>query len=145
MKSNQNDKVLAYFNALSEEQCAEILKNLRNNKEEEEFMGNENKPPGFKTVKVEVEPEEIKKAELYDNIMKEQRKKQLFLNTAQALFLPIHLLQVSKSPYPPAMKEIFVRQESLLEKKSVVLMLSHARRLETRSSSCLSQRSQLGI
>jgi hypothetical protein len=70
-KSNQNDKMLAYFNTLSEEQRAEILKNLCNNKEEEEFMDNENKPPGFKTAKVEVKPEEIEKAELYDNIMKE--------------------------------------------------------------------------
>ncbi len=45
--SNQNNKMLAYFNTLSE-QHAEILKNLRNNKEEEEFMGNKNKPPGYK-------------------------------------------------------------------------------------------------
>ncbi len=31
-KSNQNDKMLAYFNDLSEEQRAEILKNLCDNK-----------------------------------------------------------------------------------------------------------------
>jgi hypothetical protein len=61
-KSNQNDKMMAYFNTLSEDQHAEILPNLCDNKEEEEFMGNENKPPGFKTAKVEVKPEEIEKA-----------------------------------------------------------------------------------
>jgi hypothetical protein len=90
-KSNQNNKMLAYFNALSEEQRAEILENLRDNKEKEEFTGNKNKPLGFETAKVEVKPEEIKKAELYDNIMKEQPKKQLLLKYGLSA-IPYHSL-----------------------------------------------------
>ena len=54
-------------------------------------MGNENKPPGVKTAKVEVKPEEIEKAELYDNIMKEQRKKQLLLKYGSSA-IPSHSL-----------------------------------------------------
>ncbi len=64
--------MLAYFNALSGKQRSEILRNLRADKEEGEFIDNE-----ITNEKIEASAEEVVKAELYDNIMIEQRKQDL--------------------------------------------------------------------
>jgi hypothetical protein len=85
-KSSKNDKMLAYFDSLSDKQRSEILRNLRANKEEKEFIQNE-----IKSETVEVTQEEIQKAELYDNIMKEQRKQKLMLKYGSGA-IPSHSL-----------------------------------------------------
>ena len=63
--SSKNEEMLAYFNALSGEQCSEVLRNLRADKEEGEFIDNK-----ITNEKIEASMEEVAKAELYDNIMK---------------------------------------------------------------------------
>jgi hypothetical protein len=73
-KSSQNIELLAYFDALSNTQRSEILCNLRADKEEGEFMNN-----AIKTEHIEATQDEIAKAELYNNIMKEWRKQNLWL------------------------------------------------------------------
>jgi hypothetical protein len=70
--SSKNEEMLAYFNALSGEQRSEVLRNLHADKEEGEFIDNE-----ITNEKFEASMEEVAKAELYDNIMKEQRKQDL--------------------------------------------------------------------
>ncbi len=74
VKSSQNNKMLDYFNALSDAERKSILRNLRADKEQEQFMRDETKFPTPYPVKVEPTTEEIKKVELYDNIMQEKRK-----------------------------------------------------------------------
>jgi hypothetical protein len=84
--SRENKEMLAYFNALSGEQRSTILKNLRADKEEEEFLetkiGNET---------IEASAEEIAKAELYDNIMAARRKQDLQTKYGSGS-VPSHLL-----------------------------------------------------
>jgi hypothetical protein len=58
--------MLAYFNALSGKQRSEVLRNLRADKEEGELTDDE-----ITNEKFEASAEEVAKAELYDNIMKE--------------------------------------------------------------------------
>ncbi len=70
--SSKNKEMLAYFKALSGKQRSEILRNLRADREEGEFIDNE-----ITSEKIEASMEEVAKAELYDNIMKEQRKQDL--------------------------------------------------------------------
>ncbi len=76
-KSSQNNKMLDYFNALSDAERESILGNLCADKEQEQFMRDETKFPTPYPVKVEPTTEEIKKAELYDNIMQEKRKREI--------------------------------------------------------------------
>jgi hypothetical protein len=64
--------MLAYFNALSGEQRSEVLRNLRADKKEGEFIDNK-----ITNEKIKASAEEVAKAELYDNIMKERRKQDL--------------------------------------------------------------------
>jgi hypothetical protein len=70
--SSENEEMLAYFNALSGKQCSEVLRNLHADKKEGEFIDNK-----ITNEKFEASAEEVAKAELYDNIMKEQRKQDL--------------------------------------------------------------------
>jgi hypothetical protein len=78
VKSSQNNEILDYFNALSDAEHESILRNLRADKEQEQFMSDhETKFPTPYPVKVEPMTEEIKKAELYDNIMQEKRKREI--------------------------------------------------------------------
>ena len=70
--SSENKEMLAYFNALSGKQRSEVLRNLRADKEEGEFIDIE-----ITNEKIEASSEEVAKAELYDNIMKEQCKQDL--------------------------------------------------------------------
>jgi hypothetical protein len=65
-------RCFAYFNALFGKQRSEVLRNLRADKEEGEFIDIE-----ITNEKIEASSEEVAKAELYDNIMKEQRKQDL--------------------------------------------------------------------
>ena len=71
--SSKNEEMLAYFNALSGKQRSEVLRNLRADKEEGEFIEDNE----ITNEKIEASAEEVAKAELYDNIMKEQRKQDL--------------------------------------------------------------------
>ncbi len=73
-KSRQHVELLAYFDALSASQCSDVLRNLRADKEEGEFL-----EAPFKSDQVEATPDEVAKAELYDNIMKERRTHNLRL------------------------------------------------------------------
>jgi hypothetical protein len=89
-QSSQNIELLAYFDALSNTQCSEILCNLCADKEEGKFMYN-----AIKTEHIEATQDEITKAELYNNIMKERRKQNLWpvLTTMQMNVRPMHWLQ----------------------------------------------------
>jgi hypothetical protein len=62
--SSETEEMFAYFNALSGKQHSAILKNLRADKEEEEFLETK-----IENETIEASAEEIAKAELYDNIM----------------------------------------------------------------------------
>ncbi len=70
--SSKNKEMLAYFNALSGKQRSEVLRNLHADKEKGEFIDNK-----ITNEKIEASTEEVAKAELYDNIMKEQCKQDL--------------------------------------------------------------------
>jgi hypothetical protein len=85
-KSSQNIELLDYFDALSNMQCSEILCNLRTDKEESEFMDN-----AFKSEHVAATQDKIAKAELYNNIMKERRKQNLWLKYGTSA-VPFHSL-----------------------------------------------------
>ncbi len=74
VKFSQNNEMLDYFNALSDAERESILGNFRADKEQEQFMRDEMKFWTPYPVKVEPTTEEIKKSELYDNIMQEKRK-----------------------------------------------------------------------
>jgi hypothetical protein len=77
VKSSQNTEMLDYFNALSDAERESILKNLRADNEQEQFMRDKMTFLNPYPVKVEGTTEEIKKAELYDNIMQEKRKREI--------------------------------------------------------------------
>ncbi len=73
-KSRQHVNLLAYFDALSDSQRSEVLRNLRADKEEGEVLD-----APFKSDQVDATPDEVAKAELYNNIMKERRMQNLRL------------------------------------------------------------------
>jgi hypothetical protein len=77
VKSSQNNEMLDYFKVLSDAECESILGNLHTDKEQEQFMRDETKFPTPYPVKVEPTTEEIKKAELYENIMQEKSKREI--------------------------------------------------------------------
>jgi hypothetical protein len=85
-KSSHNIELLAYFDALSNTQRSEILSNLGADKEESEFKDN-----AIKSEHVAATQDEIAKAELYDNIMKERRKQNLWLKYGTSA-VPSHSL-----------------------------------------------------
>jgi hypothetical protein len=93
VKSSQNTEMLDYFNALSDAECESILKNLRADKEQEQFMKDKTKFPNPYPVKVEATTEEIKKAELYDNIMQEKHKREIALKYGSST-IPLHELSL---------------------------------------------------
>ena len=72
--NQQHAELLTFFDALSEAQRSDVLRNLRADKEEQDFS-----QIPIKSDQVEATPEEIEKAELYDNIMKERRAQALRL------------------------------------------------------------------
>ncbi len=85
--------MLDYFNALLDAECKSILGNLPADKEQEQFMRDETKFPTPYPVKVEPMTEEIKKAELYDDIMQEKRKRKIALKYGSRT-LPSHELSL---------------------------------------------------
>jgi hypothetical protein len=86
-KSCQQVELLAYFDALSDKQRFDTLSNLRADKEESKFMGNN----VVKDEQVAATPDKIEKAELYNNIMKERRKQNLRLKYGSSA-IPSHSL-----------------------------------------------------
>jgi hypothetical protein len=86
-KSHQQVELLAYFDALSDKQRFDILSNLRADKEESEFMDDN----AVKDKHVAATLDKIEKAELYDNIMKERRKQNLWLKYGSSA-IPSHSL-----------------------------------------------------
>jgi hypothetical protein len=88
-KSSQNIELLAYFDALANMQHSEILCNLCADKEESKFKDN-----AIKSEHVAATQNQIAKAELYDNIMKERRKQNLRLKYGTSA-IPSHSLASS--------------------------------------------------
>jgi hypothetical protein len=86
-KSHQQVELLAYFDALFDKQRFDIPSNLRADKEESEFMDNN----AVNDEHVAAMPDKIEKAELYDNIMKERRKQNLWLKCGSSA-IPSHSL-----------------------------------------------------
>jgi hypothetical protein len=93
VKSSQNNEMLDYFNALLDAERKSILGNLCADKEREQFMRDETKFPTPYPVKVEPTTEEIKKAELYDNIMQEKRKHEIASKYGSST-IPLHELSL---------------------------------------------------
>ncbi len=91
VKSSQNNEMLDYFNALSDAERESILGNLCADKEQEQFMKDERKFSTPYPVKVEPTAEEIKKAELYDNIVQEKRKREIASKYGSST-IPLHKL-----------------------------------------------------
>ena len=105
-KSRQQSELLAFFDALSESQHSAVLSNLRADKEEGEFL---NLP--IKSEKLAPHPDEVAKAELYDNIMKEKRAQNLRLQYGSPS-VPSHSLASGlQITYLRGVSETFVTQK----------------------------------
>jgi hypothetical protein len=88
-KSRQHVELLAYFNALSDFQRSDVLRNLHADKEGGEFL----EAPS-KSDQVDATQDEVAKAKLYDYIMKERRVQNLRLKYGSHS-IPFHSLSSS--------------------------------------------------